>query len=195
MLRKQSILIIALLSLLIVAVSCSKKEQGQADKEAQKSQPAVQKEAETQKAPGAIGSKAADFNLVDLEGNEVTLDTWEDKVILLNFWATWCPPCRVEIPDFIEMYDKYKDQGLVILGLSGFREDLSKIKPFAEENNMNYPILFVEQDKIQSLVTNYGGVEGIPTTFLIDPDGIIRHKWVGPITEDDFLEQGKQYLD
>ncbi len=194
MLRKQTVLIIALLSILIVAVSCSKEEQSQADKEAQKSQPAVQKEIRAEKASGAIGSKAADFNLVDLEGNEVTLDTYEDKVILLNFWATWCPPCRVEIPDFIEMYDKYKDQGLVILGVSGFREDLTKIKPFAKENNMNYPILFVEQSKIQSLLDNYGGIEGIPTTFLIDPQGVIQHKWVGPITESDFLEQGKQYL-
>ena len=141
-----------------------------------------------------IGKKAADFQLTDLNGNTVTLDNYKDKVIMLNFWATWCGPCRVEIPDFIKMTDKYEDDGLVIVGIGGFREDLNKIKPFVKENGMNYPILFVKPENIQSLVDSYGGIRGIPTTFLIDKNGIIRHKWVGPRSEEVFMEEISKYL-
>jgi cytochrome c biogenesis protein CcmG/thiol:disulfide interchange protein DsbE len=71
---------------------------------------------------------------------------------------------------------------------------LNKIKPFVKENGMNYPILFVEPENIQSLVDSYGGIRGIPTTFLIDKNGIIRHKWVGPRSEEVFMEEINKYM-
>ena len=144
--------------------------------------------------PGAIGSKAVNFSLIDLDGEKVSLSDFEGKVIMLNFWATWCSPCRQEIPDFIKMYEKHESEGLVILGVSGFREDSEKIKSFVADQGMNYPILFMSQDEIQPTINKYGGIEGIPTTFLIDREGIIREKWVGPRSETVFMAEINKYL-
>ena len=81
-----------------------------------------------------------DFTLKDMNGEDVSLLSHEGKVILLNFWATWCGPCKIEIPGFVELQDEYRDQGLVVLGVS-IDDPVSKIKPFAEEYKVNYPML------------------------------------------------------
>ena len=117
----------------------------------------------------AVGSEqmAPDFNLEDLNGNEISLSDFEGKVLFLNFWATWCPPCRAEIPDFIEVYNKYKDQGLAILGVSVDRISANKVEDFVIKNKMNYPVAMATAE----LFKNYPSPSAIPTTLVIDGTG------------------------
>jgi len=119
--------------------------------------------------------KAPDFTLKDLNGNDVKLSDYDGKLVFVNFWATWCPPCRAEIPGFIKMYDQYKDQGLEILGISTDREGKSVVQPFVDKNKVNYPILLFNMDVINA----YGGITGIPTTFIVNQKGEIVNKFVG----------------
>ena len=137
--------------------------------------------------PGAIaGSKAApDFTLKNIDGITFTLSKeTKGKVVLLNFWATWCPPCRMEIPGFIKLYEKYRSKGLVIVGVAMDEGGAADVSPFVKSNGMNYPILVGEQ----SVVESYGGITGIPTTFFIDRQGAISQKIIGA-REDQFFEQ------
>ena len=118
---------------------------------------------------------APDFTLPDLEGNSLTLSDFKGKVIILDFWATWCPPCRVEIPDFVQLYDKYEDEGLLIIGVSLDRGDSRSVKQFSESYKINYPIVLGNFN----VTEDYGGIRGIPTTFIIDRKGDIKEKYVG----------------
>jgi len=118
---------------------------------------------------------APDFTLPDLDGNSLTLSDFKGRVIILNFWATWCPPCRREIPDFVELYEKYKDEGLLIIGVNLDRGDSRSVKQFSKEYKINYPIVLGNVNVTQ----DYGGVRAIPTTFVIDRKGNIKEKYVG----------------
>jgi cytochrome c biogenesis protein CcmG/thiol:disulfide interchange protein DsbE len=118
---------------------------------------------------------AANFQLKDINGKTVSLSDYKGKVVLVNFWATWCPPCRMEIPHFIELQNQYKDKGFVILGLAGDDEGAKVVKPFAEKMKMNYPVLIQDEQ----VADNYGGIVGIPTSFLIDTKGQIVKKYIG----------------
>ncbi|MBA7465960.1 Thiol-disulfide oxidoreductase ResA [subsurface metagenome] len=118
---------------------------------------------------------APDFTLPDLEGNSLTLSDFKGRVIILNFWATWCPPCRKEIPDFVELYEKYKDEGLLIIGVNLDRGDSRTVKQFSKNYKINYPIVLGNVNVTQ----DYGGIRGIPTTFVIDRKGNIKKKYVG----------------
>ncbi len=111
-----------------------------------------------------VGRPAPAFTLTDLEGKLVSLSDFKKKAILLDFWATWCPPCVKEIPHFITLYEQYKDQGFEVVGISVDREGVEVVKSFAEQHRINYPILMSNQRVIQ----RYGGVPSIPTTFLIN---------------------------
>ncbi len=118
--------------------------------------------------------EAPDFTLTDMDGNQVSLSDFKGKVILLDFWATWCGPCRMEIPSFIELQDKYESD-VVILGVSLDQSGPSVVVPFAEKMGINYPIVYGNGNVVQA----YGGVPGIPTTFVIDKDFNIQRKYVG----------------
>jgi peroxiredoxin len=107
----------------------------------------------------------ADFTLTDLEGNSWTRSSLKGKVVLVNFWATWCPPCRKEMPDLESLYQKYKAQGLVILAISD--EDSSKVKPFIAEHKYTYPVLLDTGRKVNSLYQ----VDGIPKSFIYNRQG------------------------
>ena len=122
----------------------------------------------------ASAAKATDFTLNDLEGNEVSLSSFQGKVILLDFWATWCPPCRQEIPGFINLYKKYKDKGVEIIGVS-LDKSPDKVKTFVEKGKVNYPILMGNKEVTEL----YGGVRSIPTTIIIDRDMNIVGQHVG----------------
>ena len=118
--------------------------------------------------------EAPDFTLTDTEGEKVSLSDYKGKVIILNFWATWCGPCKMEIPSFIELQEKYRDD-LVILGVSLDRNGPQVVVPFVKKNEINYPIVYGNGQVVQA----YGGVRGIPTTFVIDRDFNIQRKYVG----------------
>lgn len=113
-----------------------------------------------------------DFTLPDLDGNDVKLSSLKGNVVLVDFWATWCPPCRVEIPHLITLYETYKGKGLVVLGVG--LDDEQKLKDFAEEYSITYPILIGTKDLSQKY-----GIIGIPTTYLIDKKGKIGFKHIG----------------
>jgi len=107
----------------------------------------------------------ADFTLVNLKGKKVTLSDLRGKIVLVNFWATWCPPCRKEMPDLQALYDKYKDQGFVVLSISD--EEGAKVTPFIKERQISYPVMLDPGRKVHALYQ----VEGIPKSFVYDRDG------------------------
>jgi cytochrome c biogenesis protein CcmG/thiol:disulfide interchange protein DsbE len=129
-------------------------------------------------APQQQGSRqtAPDFNLKTLDGKTLQLSALKGKVVLLDFWATWCPPCKAEIPHFKELYDQYRGKGLEIIGVALDEGGEKDVAPFAQQNQINYPLAAAGA---QQLAQAYGGVRGIPTTFLIDKQGKIAKKYVG----------------
>ena len=125
--------------------------------------------------PEPVFTPAPDFTLNDAYGNEVRLSDFKDKVVILDFWATWCPPCKAEIPHFIELQDEYKDQGLEIIGISLDWNGHRIVAPFAEENGINYTLLLGNEE----ITDSYGGIMSIPTTFVIDRESRIRNRYIG----------------
>ncbi len=164
-------------------------------------------EAKTQSAPKPVAAEkttkkiiAPEFTLADVNGEWVSLSDFKGKVVLLNFWGTWCAPCRREIPDFIKLYEKHKDKGLEIIGItlsSGSPEDIAR---FMEDWKMNYTILTdIKGNETQIVTQNYGQatgrpINGIPTTFIINREGEIVKAYVGPRTEEIFYNDLKPYL-
>jgi len=116
------------------------------------------------------------YTLKDMNGKEVRLADYKGKVIMLNFWATWCGPCQYEIPMFVKLQEKYRDQGLIFLGVS-IDDQAPALQTYAQRMGMNYPILVgVDHDELQEA---YGPMVGIPTTALIGRDGSICTKYMG----------------
>ncbi len=134
-----------------------------------------------------VGQEAPDFTTAESDGKDMKLTDFKGKVIILNFFATWCPPCRSEIPDFIELQKAYGDQGLAIIGVS--KEDVSTVKNFVESAGINYAV-FVDTKGVAYDV--YGPIRGVPTTFIIDKDFKIRQIYIGarprPVFEKDIKE-------
>lgn len=118
--------------------------------------------------------RAPDFTLTDLDGKKVTMSDYEGKIIILDFWATWCGPCKMEIPSFIQLQEDYKDD-VVILGVSLDQGGPRTVVPFARQMKINYPVVFGDGQVVQ----DYGGIRSIPTTFVIDRDFTIQRKYVG----------------
>ena len=118
---------------------------------------------------------APDFTLNDASGKPVMLSEFRGKVVLLNFWATWCAPCRTEIPWFTEFQKAYGDRDFVVLGVSLDEDGWKSVKPYMEENRMNYRVM-IGNDDIARL---YGGVKSLPTTLIIDRSGRIAVTHVG----------------
>jgi thiol-disulfide isomerase/thioredoxin len=117
---------------------------------------------------------APDFKLETLDGKPLTLAAYKGKVVLLNFWATWCGPCRAEIPDLIALQDKYGDR-LQILGLVVDDDDQDAIKSFVSDSRINYPVALATNE----IRLQYGGIAALPTSFVIDPEGRIVQKHEG----------------
>ena len=126
-------------------------------------------------------NKAPDFTLTTITGDTINFSDYKGKVVIIDFWDTWCPPCQRGIPDFIELYKQHKDNGFAMIGLAFGRQGEEKVKAFAEEYKINYPVAIPNP----SLIEAFGEIRSIPTAFLIDQEGNIVKKYVGlrPKTE------------
>ena len=125
-----------------------------------------------------IGSMAPDFQLMNIEGQNVALSDLSGSPVILNFWASWCGPCREEMPFLQQIYEEWQDKGVLLLGIN-LREDPSTITDYMQGNGLSFPVLL---DTDGSVTQNYD-VLGIPTTFFIDIDGIIQMRKLGPFTD------------
>ncbi len=129
----------------------------------------------------ATGLQRAEFSAADLNGQLRNINEWDGQLIFLNFWATWCPPCKKEIPDFIELQKAYGDQGLQFIGIAIDNENA--VAEFSENIGINYPTLVVEADGI-TLAKRYGNTIGaLPYTVIINRDGEISHTIVGELSK------------
>ena len=126
---------------------------------------------------------ALDFTLSDLNGESVNLSAYKGNVIVLNFWATWCEPCRVEIPLLIRLHDKYSEKGLTVVGLSVDR-DLEKVPPFARRLGVTYPIFVIGPN--HAIDKAYAPRWGVPATVVIRRDGRICRRESGALSEPNF---------
>jgi len=118
------------------------------------------------------------FLLTDLDGNPVSTSQWKGKVVILDFWATWCPPCQAEIPMLVDLQNRYKDR-LLIVGVSVDDSPAEDVKQFVKQSGMNYPVVMADRQ----LVQEYGGVPALPTSFVINEDTKVVQKHVGLFPE------------
>ena len=121
------------------------------------------------------GSPAPRFSLKSLQGDTLRLTDFKGKVVLLNFFATWCAPCRQEIPDFVRLYNKFKDKGFEIVGIGLDMEGAAALGPFAKQFRIPYPVLLGTRE----VVMDYGEIKGVPTSFFIDRNGYIAEQFIG----------------
>ena len=134
---------------------------------------------------------AANFTLLDSNGAKVTLASLKGKVVLLNFWATWCGPCQVEIPWFVEFNKTYKARGLAIVGVSMDEDGWKSVKPYLAAKKIDYPIVVGTEDVAKA----YGGVDSLPSTFIIDREGKIAFSHNGLVGKDTYETEIRSLLD
>ena len=139
----------------------------------------------------SLNQAAPDFRVTTLDGSPVTPASLRGKVVLLNFWATWCPPCRVEMPGFQDVYDEHRADGFVVLGVSTDRAGRDPVREFLQENGITYPVAMANGE----IVNAYGGARVLPTSFLIDREGRIRHEVRGYFTEVALRQAVRRLLD
>ena len=132
---------------------------------------------------------ASDFTLKDAGGKTVKLSDFKGKVVLLDFWATWCGPCKIEIPWFMEFQRQYKDQGFTVIGVS-MDDGWPVVRTFVQQMKMNYPVLLGDDEAASS----FGGVEVLPTTFIIDKEGRIVSTHMGLVSKDEMEDTIKGLL-
>jgi peroxiredoxin len=135
------------------------------------------------RCPAPQGKANLDFKLKDMNGATVNLADYKGKVVLLNFWATWCGPCKVEIPEFVRAYEANKDKGFVVVGVS-IDDTPEQLQAFAKQYKISYPML-LNQENVEEA---YGPIYGVPVSFFIARDGLICRKQMGGVSHE-MLEQ------
>ena len=141
-------------------------------------------------ALAAKGHDAPDFVLTDLKGHNLKLSDLRGKAVVLNFWATWCPPCKEEIPWFVEFQKRYGSQGLQVVGVSMDDGDRKDVEKFAAENSINYPVLLGKE----KVAEQYGGIDYLPTTFYIDRNGEVMDRVFGQPGRDEIEQSVKRAI-
>jgi len=132
----------------------------------------------------AQDKKAPDFSLKSVDGKTVKLSDYKNKVVIIDFWATWCPPCRRGIPDLVELQKEFK-QDLVVIGISLDTDTKDDVPEFVKNYKINYPVVYGDV----STTKLYGGVSGIPTSFIINKKGMIVNKHVGLISKETLADE------
>ena len=132
-----------------------------------------------------VGKSLPGFRLEDQSGTQVTNLEIESKVVLLNFWATWCGPCRTEMPWFVEFQDRYRDSGFTVLAVSVDQEGWEVVRPFIEEQGLNFPVFVGDRDFGEA----FGGVNVLPTTFIVDRTGKITARHRGLIDKSEYEKE------
>lgn len=136
-------------------------------------------------------AEPVDYSLPDLSGEMHSLEDYRGKWVIVNYWATWCPPCQEEIPDLVEFHDRHKDEDAVVLGINFEDIGQQQLNSFVDSFLISYPVL--RSDPVA--VTPLGAVPGLPTTYIIAPDGSAVARQVGPVTRkqlEDYIEKKKQ---
>jgi len=136
------------------------------------------------------GSKAPQFELRDINGRIVRLSDYQGKVVLINFWATWCPPCRAEMPDLVKRQREYRAKGLQIIGITYPPEQKDRVRRFARSLKVNYPIIL----GTRQLKVRFSSDETLPLTIVIDRDGKVKNIIVGILLREEFDEKIKPLL-
>ncbi len=134
---------------------------------------------------------APPFELKDASGKLVRLEDYKGKVVLLNFWATWCGPCKIEIPWFVDFQKTYKDRGFTVIGVALDDEGWEVVRPYIEGRQVNYPIVVGSEELDQK----YGGIEALPTSFILDREGRIATTHVGLVSKQQYEDDIKQLLE
>ena len=169
----KKILIIFLLSIISVT-GCQNSENDKVDQQLQAS----------------MGDdKAPAFSLKSTDNKDISLADYKGKVIIIDFWATWCPPCRKGIPDLIAIQNEFKDD-VVIIGISLDRDTKNDVVPFVKNYGINYPVVFGNED----VANKFGGIQAIPTSFIIDKKGNIVDKHVGLVDKSVYTDKIKSLL-
>jgi len=137
-----------------------------------------------------IREKAPEFTLPNISQTQTSLSDYQGKVIILDFWDTWCPPCRMEIPNFVKMQKEWGGKGLQIIGMALGRRGLKAVQSFAKDYKINYPIVIVDN----TTLGEYGPIAGIPTTFVVGQNGKIYKKYIGYREKGIFEEDIKNLL-
>jgi cytochrome c biogenesis protein CcmG/thiol:disulfide interchange protein DsbE len=136
---------------------------------------------------GGAPEEAPEVRLPNLDGRMVSLSQYHGRVVMVNFWATWCPPCRKEIPDFVSLQREFGPQGLTIVGISVDDEGLDQVRAFSRSHDINFPVMYGGQ-RSEEIIERFGGIRGIPTTFLVDRTGRIVRKVTGPASRSSWVK-------
>ena len=145
----------------------------------------------------SLNVEIEDFELLDLEGNKVKLSDYKDKIVLLNFWATWCPPCKAEMPYMQQIHDQYEDVAILAVnststelrGSTDSNKAKNKVVEFINQEGYTFPILLDADDEVITTYNAIFPIMGIPTTFIIDKTGTIRYVRPGPFIDRQHIEQ------